>query len=712
MRRLLFFFGAALVVGSAAANVLLLTNAVPVVVASSKWVDGYYASWETNLYPVNRIDFTAMTHIVLAHWLTNTNGSLQASTMDTIGASIVTPAHAAGVKAIMMLGGSDDVNFATAANATNRAALVSSITSKIASLSLDGVDLDWEVSINNADFLAFVQALRTAAPSAIIIVPLDPSVGTQALGASLAPYVDQINMMTYGGASTSGGWVSWYFSALAGDGTTHPSSLAKWVANFTGAGVPVAKLGMGVGFYARGWTSPVTDALQTIGAATVPIGELAYGQSAANGGGVLSWFYNKCGTYTWSGAQSGDMALAKQPSISIPAGCTPSGWGGSPITWLTYEDEASIAAKASYVNTNGLGGTIIWLLNEGATDPVTGRNPLLDSVKLGFLKHGPAVAPLITTTTANVSGAQSVTITGLATTLTQVVLTWWDGSSTSFDENIGSYGSYGRPSEYYIEASPNGSTWTSLIHVTGNMYNGRQLVADFTGLGYTQVRMRVVSIVGANAGNVTFNIHSAPNNATDTYLLLGDSITSNCWEVATDSFPVETFGTGVHALQASRFPVVTEGGIPGLLASSPLSTTFYGIPAIRQWLNDFPSVKYVGISYGTNDANGNVAAATYCANMQSMVQEVIAAGKTPIVPTIVSSPAANVQANAPAMNACLATMKANYPSVIAGPDLWTLFSGHSVGDGWFFDSLHPSLTTGCNAFQNAWVNTMIAAVYQ
>lgn len=94
-----------------------------------------------------------------------------------------------------------------------------------------------------------------------------------------------------------------------------------------------------------------------------------------------------------------------------------------------------------------------------------------------------------------------------------------------------------------------------------------------------------------------------------------------------------------------------------------------------------PAVKFVTLNFGTNDANGKVPPATYYANMKALVQEVIAAGKTPIIPTIVASPSAAVQANAPALNAELATLESQYPSVIKGPDLWTLFQGHSVGAG-------------------------------
>jgi lysophospholipase L1-like esterase len=192
-------------------------------------------------------------------------------------------------------------------------------------------------------------------------------------------------------------------------------------------------------------------------------------------------------------------------------------------------------------------------------------------------------------------------------------------------------------------------------------------------------------------------------------LFLGDSITCNCWAVA--DFPREAFGPGIHALRPEQYPMFSEGGTPSLLSGSALETSPYGISVIRKWLEDFPTVKYVGLSYGTNDASRNIPAATYCSNMQALVQEVIAAGKTPIVSTIVASPSTDVQANAPRMNACLVKLKNKYPAIIEGPDFWSLFQGHSVRDGWFFDSLHPSLSTGCTAWKEAWIKKLILAVY-
>jgi len=292
---------------------------------------------------------------------------------------------------------------------------------------------------------------------------------------------------------------------------------------------------------------------------------------------------------------------------------------------------------------------------------------------------------------------------------------WWNYTSgVAWDsESDPGFTTYGQPSEYYIEASTNGTTWVQLAHITGEHYTGRQFAFNFTGAGYTQVRMRIVSIAGSHAGYDTFSINGAAQGTStaDTFLLLGDSITANCWAAANNTGPIEQFGTQIEAALPNRFPVMTIGGQSGWLTSTALSTSTYGIPNIGEFLNDMPAVEYVGLSLGTNDANGDVSSATYYSNMQTLVQDILAAGKIPIIPTIVASPSGAVQANAPGMNAAIAQLESQYPQIIPGPDLWSLFYGHSIADGWFSDSLHPSLSTGCDAFQKAWTNTMLSEIY-
>jgi chitinase len=707
----------------AAAFMLL---AVGSATAADKWITAYYTNWQEVAYPANRIDYSAVTHIVLAHWLTNPDGTIQMSAWDSTCNSIVVPAHVAGVKVLMMLGGSDDAHFASAASPAYWSTLISSIQSKVSACHLDGIDLDWESNVDTANFISLAQKLRAAAPKYVISAPVDASVQPASLAAGLSAFCDQVNMMTYGNANMGTGWVSWYFSALAGDGSNHPSSVAKFVTAWERAGTPPGKIGVGIGFYMSGWTSPVTGALQSTAGSSVPVQEFPYGWSLANGGGLLSCYYNKPGaTYRYDASPALNTEPStppEQPSTSFPGGFAgPSPCPSRNITWATYEDEASVAAKAKYIVDNNLGGAIVWTIQEGAVDPATGRNPLLDTLKLHINGGSPAPLPQLGYTGAvSVSGPMKIMITRLPSKLGLVDIAWWNYTSAAAWDSSSDPGfrTYGQPSAYTIQGSTNGTTWNTLsctpsCNVTGEHYTGRQFVADLTGTGYTQIRMTISSIVGTSAGYNVLSVNGrvGTNDANDTYLMLGDSITANCWGAALHTGPVEQLGLQIHTARPSQFPVSTLGGQSGWLSSTALDTSTYGIPNIEKFLQDMPAVKFVGLSFGTNDANGNVPARTYCGNMQKIVQYVIAAGKTPIIPTIVASPSSAVQSNAPAMNACLVTLEKNYPSIIVGPDLWALFNGHSKSDGWFFDDLHPSLETGCSALQNAWTNTLLSTIY-
>jgi GH18 family chitinase/lysophospholipase L1-like esterase len=704
----------------------LMLLAVGPASAANKWVTAYYTNWQEVVYPVNRIDYSAVTHIALVHWLTNVDGTIQTSGWDSTCNSIVAPAHAAGVKVLMMLGGSDDTHFASAASPANQSALLSSIQSRVSACHLDGVDLDWEADVNTVNFISLAQKLRAAASKYVITAPVDASVQPASLAAGLSLYCDQVNMMTYGNANMGSGWVSWYFSALAGDGSNHPMSVAKYVTAWEKAGTPPGKIGVGIGFYMSGWTAPVTGPLQSTSGSSVPVQEFPYGWSLANGGGLLGCYYNKPGgTYHYDALPAlttAPTASPEQPSISFPGGFTgPSPCPSKAITWATYEDEASVAAKARYIVENNLGGAIVWTMQEGAVDPATGRNPLLDTLKLNLNGEGPAPMPQLGYTgAAPVAGPTTIMITRLPRKLGLIDITWWNYTSGAAWDSSSDPGfhTYGQPSAYTIQGSTNGTTWNTLsctpsCNVTGEHYTGRQFVADLTGTGYTQIRMNISSMVGANAGYdvLTVNGGVGTSDANDTYLMLGDSITANCWGAAPNTGPVEQLGLQIHAARPTQFPVSTVGGQSGWLSATALDTSTYGMPNIEKFLQDMPAVKFVGLSFGTNDANGNVPAQTYCSNIQRIVQYIIAAGKTPMIPTIVASPSSTVQANAPAMNACLAKLEKNYPSIIVGPDLWTLFQGHSKTDGWFFDDLHPSLEIGCKALQKAWTNSLLSTIY-
>jgi chitinase len=55
---------------------------------------------------------------------------------------------------------------------------------------------------------------------------------------------------------------------------------------------------------------------------------------------------------------------------------------------VTYEDAQSIAAKGAWVKAQGLGGAIIWTINEGYVPTASpgAQNPLLDAMRANFVQ--------------------------------------------------------------------------------------------------------------------------------------------------------------------------------------------------------------------------------------------------------------------------------------------------------------------------------------
>ena len=288
---------------------------------------------------------------------------------------LVTRAHTAGRKAILMIGGAGEhAGWVGAASAANRAGFVTRLLAARDAYKADGFDLDWEPieAGDQANFVALAKAIRAAWPAAILTVPagwvtmnaptVDPT------WVELAKTVDQVNLMTYGMAGAWGGWQSWHSSALLGESSSMPSSVDVSVKNYVKAGVPAAKLGVGIGFYGSCWRG--------VSAVRLPIG----GASIVADDGTMS-FSRIMASYYDAAAYHYDAA-AKAPWLGFATGKGPSA-----CTLVTYEDETSVADKGKYVKDNALGGTIIWTIGQGhvSTAPAGSKDPLLTAVKKAFL---------------------------------------------------------------------------------------------------------------------------------------------------------------------------------------------------------------------------------------------------------------------------------------------------------------------------------------
>ena len=132
--------------------------------ATSFKVMGYLPSWSGS---VSSIQFSKLTHINYAFALPNSNGTYQAIDNTSKLSSMISSAHAAGVKALLSVGGGGGGGgFAgIVASQTNIANFVNNTISLCNQYGLDGIDIDWEypsagTQANN--FLTMMTALSTA----------------------------------------------------------------------------------------------------------------------------------------------------------------------------------------------------------------------------------------------------------------------------------------------------------------------------------------------------------------------------------------------------------------------------------------------------------------------------------------------------------------------------------------------------------------------
>jgi chitinase len=345
------------------------------------WVEGYYVGYEQDLYPIGEVDFSAVTHLMVGRARPLADGTVTTDfDIDTVNGPIwahaaVDAAHAAGRKAVLMVGGAGEIDgWRGAASDANRAAFVSNLFLAVDEFGFDGLDLDWEPleDTDKPDFLALAQALRTQRPRTILTVPVgwinsnfsnppDPWWG------QIAPLFDRINIMTYDMAGPWQGWQSWHNSALQGETPTTPSSVSSSVLFYLASGVPAQTLGVGTAFYGYCWqgvTGPHQDG-----------GSISAGDGTMTFANIIENYYTPA-VNVWD-------ATALVPYLSSAA---PLGAAG--CNFVSYEDEQSIAQKGAMAHAQGLGGTIIWTISQGhlADQPPGQRDPLLDAIRAAFLQ--------------------------------------------------------------------------------------------------------------------------------------------------------------------------------------------------------------------------------------------------------------------------------------------------------------------------------------
>jgi GH18 family chitinase/predicted 3-demethylubiquinone-9 3-methyltransferase (glyoxalase superfamily) len=275
-----------------------------------------------------------------------------------------------GVKVMASIGGwSMSKHFPEmAADPVKRAKFVTACQNLIQKYGFDGIDLDWEFpgpfsgmnftgsQADYANFTTLIAELRQGiGPDKLITAAFNAS-PTKLAGFdwnALSTTMDYFNMMSY---DMHGGW-----SNKAG----HNSPLypytgeedygASWDNTFqylVSQGVAPAQINMGVGFYGRG---VVTDGAATLNAPTVKVSK----NISPDGTVMTASDYTNWGAY--DGTPNFDYIMDNN-----------SGWqqhwdNEAKVPYMTkdnyflsYDNTQSITEKAQYVNSNQIGGVIVW----------------------------------------------------------------------------------------------------------------------------------------------------------------------------------------------------------------------------------------------------------------------------------------------------------------------------------------------------------------
>jgi chitinase len=234
----------------------------------------------------------------------------------------------------------------------------SSAVAIVSKYNLDGIDIDWEYPGMIGDsnmfrpedkqhYTLLFKDLRQGLDSLNHITGMKYYV-TTAVGGSQAyidhtemdkvqQYTDYINVMSYDYADGSDSFSNHHTNLYTSSGESNQYSADRSIQAFIAAGVPPAKIVIGIAFYGKGWQMETTDNNGLYRKALKP----------ARGGGFT---YLNDSLVNKNGYNQYWDAAAKAPYLFNP----------EKKIFISYDDERSVKEKCKYVKRHHLAGAMFW----------------------------------------------------------------------------------------------------------------------------------------------------------------------------------------------------------------------------------------------------------------------------------------------------------------------------------------------------------------
>ena len=344
-------------------------DTTPAAQTAAKPITAYYASWSAyNGYTPLNIPAASLTYVNYAF------AKIGSDLKIALGDPCIDPSNLAQMKqlkqanpqlkTLISIGGwSDSGKFSDAAlTDSNRTAFADSVAAFIRLYDFDGVDIDWEYpvsgglssninrSVDCENFTLLLKKLRETLDAQgkmdgqtyllTIAGGADSSYAKKTQLSEIAKYVDRATIMTY---DIHGPWDSRTDLNAPLYAPSESSPQYQWSADqavklWISKGFPASKIMLGIPFY-------------------------GYIYTGVSGGGTgLYKCYQKAASLSYDcvrGKYSGEKAFSTHVHSDslVP-------WIFNGSTFISYDDETSVAEKAKYIARNQLAGASVWELSQ------------------------------------------------------------------------------------------------------------------------------------------------------------------------------------------------------------------------------------------------------------------------------------------------------------------------------------------------------------